>query len=152
MSEQLEVRKWNFQSIRVYVWSIQKYKFCSSVTLILAIATLLLRSACHFLEAKLQEMANIGLILASDVKYHARFGIRTWNFFPEQNFSIIRPEIMNFKFSKDRLAWDKRWSHNSTVTSFSKLFVYFGENLSNSISTPNFTVIELETTKLGWGP
>ena len=33
----------------VYVWSIQKYKFCLSVTLTVAIATLLLlRSACHF--------------------------------------------------------------------------------------------------------
>ena len=35
----VEVGKWNFQNIRVYVWSIQKYKFCLSVTLILAIAT-----------------------------------------------------------------------------------------------------------------
>ena len=39
-----------------------------SVTLIIAIATLLLRSACRFLEAKLQEMANIGLILAFNVR------------------------------------------------------------------------------------
>ena len=37
------------------------------------------------------------------------------------------------------------------MTSFSKLFGYFGENLSNSISAPNFIMIELETTKLGEG-
>ena len=35
------------------------------------------------------------------------------------------------------------------MTSFLNLFGYFGENLSNSISTPNFIMIELETTKLG---
>ena len=37
------------------------------------------------------------------------------------------------------------------VTSFFKFLGYFGENLSNSISTPNFIMIELETTKLGGG-
>ena len=52
-------------------------KFCLSVTLIVAIATLLLRSACHFLEAKMQKMANIGLILASNVKDHFRFRVGT---------------------------------------------------------------------------
>ena len=36
-----------------------------------------LRSACRFLEAKLQEMTNIGLILASYVKYQVRFEIGT---------------------------------------------------------------------------
>ena len=46
----------------------QKYKFCLSVTLIVAIATLLLRSTCPFSKTKLQEMANIGLILASNLK------------------------------------------------------------------------------------
>ena len=30
-----------------------------------------------------------------------------------------------------------------------EFFGYFGENLSNSISTPNFIMIEPETTKLG---
>ena len=77
MSKQLEVGKSNFQNIRVYVWSIHKCKICLSVTLIVAIATLLLRSACRFLEAKLQEMANIGLILASNAKDHLRLGIST---------------------------------------------------------------------------
>ena len=38
------------------------------------------------------------------------------------------------------------------MTSFLKIFFgYFGENLSNSISTPNFIMVELETTKLGGG-
>ena len=82
----------------------QKYKFCSSVTLIVVIATLLLRSACHFLEAKLQEMANIGLILASNVKYHFKFGISTKNLSPEPNFSQIRPEIKKFEISQDTVA------------------------------------------------
>ena len=41
---------------------------------IVAIAALLLRSAYHFLEAKLQEIGtDIGLILASNLKYHFRF-------------------------------------------------------------------------------
>ena len=44
MSEQLEVEKRNFQNIRVHVRSIQKYKFSLSMTLIVAIATLLLLS------------------------------------------------------------------------------------------------------------
>ena len=42
-----------------------------------AIATLLLRRLLAFSEAKLQKMTNIGLILASNVKYHFRFGIST---------------------------------------------------------------------------
>ena len=37
------------------------------------------------------------------------------------------------------------------MTSFLKLFGYFGENVSNSISSPNFVMIELETTKLEEG-
>ena len=45
----------------------QKYKFCLSVTLIVATATLLLRRLVLFSKAKLQEMANIGLILASNL-------------------------------------------------------------------------------------
>ena len=81
-----------------------KYKFCLSVTLIVAIAALLLRSAFLFLEARLQEMANIGLILASNVKYHFRFGISTWNVSCEKNFSQIHPEIKNFKISRDMVA------------------------------------------------
>ena len=48
MSKQLEAGKWNFHNIKVYVWNIQKYKFCLSVTLIVATATLLLRNACPF--------------------------------------------------------------------------------------------------------
>ena len=36
-----------------YVWRIQKYKFCLSVTLIVAIATLLLGSARSFLRGKI---------------------------------------------------------------------------------------------------
>ena len=62
MSKQLEVGKWNVQNIRVYVLSIQKYKFSLSVMLVVTLATLLLGSASHFQsEAKLQEMANISL-------------------------------------------------------------------------------------------
>ena len=75
MSKQLEKGKLNFHNIRVYVWSIQKYKFCLSVTLIVATATLLLRSP--FSKATLQEMVNISLILASNLKYHVRFEITT---------------------------------------------------------------------------
>ena len=37
------------------------------------------------------------------------------------------------------------------MTSFLKLFGYFLENLSNPISTPNFIMIEIETTKLAGG-
>ena len=77
MSKQLEAGKLNFHNIRVHIWSIQKYKFCLSVTLIVATATLLLRSDCPFSKAKLQEIANIGLILASNLKYHVRFEIST---------------------------------------------------------------------------
>ena len=65
MSKQLEAGKLNFHNIRVYVWSIQKYKFCLSVTLIVATATLLLRSACPFFKGKIarnsQYRLNIGL-------------------------------------------------------------------------------------------
>ena len=65
MSKQLEVRKRNFQNIRVNVWSIQKYKLCSSVTLIVAIATVLLRSACRFYGGKIarngQYQLDIGI-------------------------------------------------------------------------------------------
>ena len=50
--KQLEAGKRNFQNDRVNV----KYKLCLSVTLIVAVAALLLRSACCFLVAKLQEM------------------------------------------------------------------------------------------------
>ena len=53
MSKQLEAGQGNFQNTSVYVWSIQKYKSCLSVTLIVAIATLLLRSACHFFGGKI---------------------------------------------------------------------------------------------------
>ena len=45
-------------------------------------------------------------------------------------------------------AWDTKWRHNTVVT---LPFNFFGKNLSNSISTPNFIMIELETTKLGGG-
>ena len=65
MPKQLEVGKLNFQNIRFYVWIIQKYKFCLSVTLIVAIATLLLRSACHSFGGKIarngQYRLDIGL-------------------------------------------------------------------------------------------
>ena len=57
MLKQLEVGKLNFQNMKVYVWSIQEYKFCLSVTLIVAIATLLLKSACRFFGGKI---ARIG--------------------------------------------------------------------------------------------
>ena len=65
MSKQSEVGKSNFQNIRAYVWSIQNYKFCLSVTLIVAIATLLLRSAFRFFRGKIarngQYRLDIGL-------------------------------------------------------------------------------------------
>ena len=83
-------------------------KFCLSVTLIVAIATLLSRSACRFSEAKLQEMVNIGLTLASSVKYHFGFRTSTQKFSLEPNFSQIRPEIKNPEISKDTIARDKR--------------------------------------------
>ena len=53
MSKQLEAGKRNFHNIRAYVWSIQKYKFCLSVTLIVVTATLLLGSACPLFEGKI---------------------------------------------------------------------------------------------------
>ena len=59
------------------MYGASKNMFCLSVTLIVATATLLLRSACPFLKAKLQEMVKIGLILASNLKYHVRFEIST---------------------------------------------------------------------------
>ena len=65
MSKQSEVGKRNFHNIRAYVWSIQKCKFCLSVTLIVAIATLLIRTACHFFGSKIarngQYRLDIGL-------------------------------------------------------------------------------------------
>ena len=65
MSKQLEIGIRNFQNIRVYVWSVQIYKFRLSVTLIVAIATLLLRSACRFFGGKIanngQYRLDIGL-------------------------------------------------------------------------------------------
>ena len=70
---------------------------------------------------------------------------------PEPNFSQIRPEKKNFEFSKDRYPE----ANDDVITRqrrhFLNFFGYFGENLSNSISTPNFVMIELETTKLGGG-
>ena len=68
---------------------------------IVAIATLLLRNACHFFRGKIARNGNIGLILASNVKYHFRFGISAQNLSPESNFSHIGPEIKNFEISKD---------------------------------------------------
>ena len=64
MSELSEVEKLKFQNIRVYVWSIQKYNL--SVALIVAMATLLLRNACHFFRGKIarngQYRLDIGLL------------------------------------------------------------------------------------------
>ena len=40
------------------------------------------------------------MINVSNVKYHVRFGISTWNLSSEPNFSQIRPEIKNFEISK----------------------------------------------------
>ena len=57
-----------------------------------------------FSEAKLQEMADIGLILISNVKYYFRIGISTKNLSHRRNFSQIRPEIKNFEISKDTIA------------------------------------------------
>ena len=68
MSKQLEVGKSNFQNIRVYVWSIQKYKLCLSVTLIVAIATLLLRCASHFFRGKIARNGQYRL----DILLHIR--------------------------------------------------------------------------------
>ena len=65
-------------------------------------ATLLSRIVpVAFLEVKLQKMANIGLVLASNVKYYFRFGISAHNSFHEANFIQIGPEIKNSDFSKD---------------------------------------------------
>ena len=47
---------------------------------------------------------RIGLILASNVKYHFRFEISTYNLSPEPYFSQIRPEIKTFEISKDKVA------------------------------------------------
>ena len=55
-------------------------------------------------EAQLQEMADIGLILVSDIKYHFRLEISTYNLFPEPNFNQIRLEIKNFEILKDSVA------------------------------------------------
>ena len=72
---------------------------------------------------------------------------------PEPNSSQIRPEMKNFDISKDNVKPDIK---DDVITrqwrQFWKFFLgYFGENLTNSISTPNFILIELETTKLGGG-
>ena len=63
MSKRLEAGKLNFQNITVYVWGIQKYKFCLSVTLIVAIATLLLRSACRYFEDKIARNSQYRLTI-----------------------------------------------------------------------------------------
>ena len=51
--------------VKVYVWRIQKYKFCLSVTIIVATATLLLKNACPFFKGKIakngQYRLDIGL-------------------------------------------------------------------------------------------
>ena len=113
------------------------------MTWIVAIATLLLRSACRFLEANLQEMANT---LASNVKYHFRFGIS--NSSHESNFNQIGWSI-TIRIFKGKVDWNKRWRHNSAVTSCLTIFwSFFWENLSNSTRTADFIKIEPETTKL----
>ena len=61
MSKQLEAENETFRILRVYVWSIQKYKFCLSVTLIGGSATLLLKSACHFFGGKIARNGQYGL-------------------------------------------------------------------------------------------
>ena len=48
----------------------------------------------------MQEMVNINLILAANVKYHFKFRINTHNFSPEPNFSQICPEIKILKFQR----------------------------------------------------
>ena len=67
------------------------------MSLFIAMATLLLRNVSCFLEAKLQKMVNVKLILASDVKDGFRFGISAYNSSPEPNFRQISPR-KNFKF------------------------------------------------------
>ena len=54
-----------------------------------------------FSEAKLKEIAIIGLILAFNVKCHFRFGISALDSSPEPHFSQVGPEIKNFEISKD---------------------------------------------------
>ena len=49
-------------------------------------------------------MANIGLILTSNVKHNFRFGISTYNLSNELNFSQIGPEIKNLEILKDMVA------------------------------------------------
>ena len=62
MSKQLAVGKWNFQTIRVYVQSIQKDLFI--YVLNCSVATLLLRNACRFFGGKIAKNGQYGLDIA----------------------------------------------------------------------------------------
>ena len=86
MSKQLEAENETFRILESIYGASRNIRFVF-VTLIVAITTLLLRRACRFFEGELQEMVNIDLILASNVKYHFRFQMRTNNLPPELNFS-----------------------------------------------------------------
>ena len=54
-----------------------------------------------FSEANLEEMAKIALILASNVKYHFKFGINAQDLSSEPNFNQIRLKIKNFEILND---------------------------------------------------
>ena len=58
------------RNIRVNVWSNQKYKFCLSVTSIVAIAALLLRSASRFFKGKIARNGQFRLEIGLNLKYH----------------------------------------------------------------------------------
>ena len=68
-----------------------KYKFCLSVTLTVAIATLLLRSACHFFEGKI---ARNDQYQASDLKQAPIQFVLSFKLQPNMSRN---KEVRNFK-------------------------------------------------------
>ena len=135
----------------IYIESIQKYKICLSMSWIIAIATLLLRSVCHFFGGKTarngQYRLDIGLWCEISFQIrNQRLGFITWAKF--QPLRARSKEVRNFKrcgnLKKDDVISLQR-CHLETF------FGYFGENLSNSISTPNFVMVQQVTTKLVGG-
>ena len=101
-------------------------------------SNLIVKECLLLFGGKSTKMANIGLILASNIQYHFRF----WN----QHLEFVLSQISVRSRNKEFLNFKESRSLKQKMTS--KVFLVILECLSNFKSTPNFVMTELETTKL----